>query len=159
MLQGIRRRLASDEGFTLIELMVVVLIIAVLIAIAIPSFIGFRDSAQDRQVQSDLRNALLAEKAYWNDNDFAFTTVAADLQAYEPSITLDAADPTVGIVVGTASVAATGEEIVCLTRQSESGTIFSLWEGDQTGTRYGEGSLAGASCTTTVPATHSAGGW
>ncbi|MFH2071311.1 MAG: prepilin-type N-terminal cleavage/methylation domain-containing protein, partial [Actinomycetota bacterium] len=46
MLKTIRRSLSRDEGFTLIELMVVVMIIAVLIAIAIPSFLGFRKSAQ-----------------------------------------------------------------------------------------------------------------
>ena len=40
MMKLMRKRLSSDKGFTLIELMVVVLIIAVLIAIAIPSFIG-----------------------------------------------------------------------------------------------------------------------
>ena len=45
MMKAIRKRLAADEGFTLIELMVVVMIIAVLIAIAIPSFLGFRKSA------------------------------------------------------------------------------------------------------------------
>ena len=48
MTNAIRRGLRRDEGFTLIELMVVVMIIAVLIAIAIPSFLGFRSSAQDR---------------------------------------------------------------------------------------------------------------
>ena len=47
----------DDEGFTLIELMVVVLIIAILIAIAIPTFLGARQRAQDRATQADLRNA------------------------------------------------------------------------------------------------------
>ena len=64
MLKTIRNGLKRDEGFTLIELMVVVMIIAVLIAIAIPSFLGFRKSAQDRSAQSDIRNVLLSEKAY-----------------------------------------------------------------------------------------------
>jgi len=68
MMKAIRRGLNKDEGFTLIELMVVVMIIAVLIAIAIPSFLGFRKSAQDRSAQSELRNVLLSEKAYWLDN-------------------------------------------------------------------------------------------
>jgi len=56
MMKAIRHRLSRDEGFTLIELMVVVMIIAVLIAIAIPSFLGFRKSAQDRSAQSELRS-------------------------------------------------------------------------------------------------------
>src|SRR4051795_12475232 len=71
-MQTFRARLAqrhADEGgFTLIELMVVVLIIAILIAIAIPTFLGARQRAQDRAVQSNLRNALTAEKTYYTDN-------------------------------------------------------------------------------------------
>src|SRR5262249_6810525 len=50
------RRRDGDEGFTLIELMVVVLIIAILIAIAIPTFLGARQRAQNRAAQSSLRN-------------------------------------------------------------------------------------------------------
>ena len=54
-----RRRNGDEEaGFTLIELMVVVLIIAILIAIAIPTFLGARSRAQDRAAQSSLRNSL-----------------------------------------------------------------------------------------------------
>jgi type IV pilus assembly protein PilA len=51
---GVRR---ADGGFTLIELMVVVMIIALLLAIAIPSFRGFRHSAQDRSAQATLITA------------------------------------------------------------------------------------------------------
>ena len=62
MLQTLRRRLQGERegGFTLIELMVVVLIIAILIAIAIPTFLGARTRAQDRAAQASLRNALVA---------------------------------------------------------------------------------------------------
>ena len=64
MLQALRKRLHNDEeGFTLIELMVVVLIIAILIAIAIPTFLGAKNRAQHRQQQSNLRNGLAAGRA------------------------------------------------------------------------------------------------
>ena len=60
MRQTLRRRLQGERegGFTLIELMVVVLIIAILIAIAIPTFLGARTRAQNRAAQASLRNAL-----------------------------------------------------------------------------------------------------
>ena len=48
--------------------MVVVLIIAILIAIAIPQFLGARSRAQDAAAKSDLRNALTAEKTVFTDN-------------------------------------------------------------------------------------------
>ncbi|MGZ4792162.1 MAG: prepilin-type N-terminal cleavage/methylation domain-containing protein, partial [Ilumatobacteraceae bacterium] len=47
----------EDKGFTLIELMVVVLIIAILLAIAIPTFLGAQNKAKDRSAQSSARNA------------------------------------------------------------------------------------------------------
>jgi len=48
MLDMLRKRRNDEEGFTLIELMVVVLIIAILLAIAIPTFLGARERANDR---------------------------------------------------------------------------------------------------------------
>ncbi len=59
----------EEEGFTLIELMVVVLIIAILIAIAIPTFLGARRRAQDRAAQSSARNAVTAAKAIFTDQE------------------------------------------------------------------------------------------
>ena len=87
MLQAMRKRMEDDKGFTLIELMVVVLIIAILIAIAIPTFLGLRQRAQDRAAQSDLRNALTAAKAFFTDGDTYTGFDAAEGQAIEPSLT------------------------------------------------------------------------
>ena len=53
-----------------------VLIIAILIAIAIPTFLGARKRAQDRAAQSDLRNGLTAEKTFYTDGE-AYSNVAA----------------------------------------------------------------------------------
>lgn len=76
MLESLRRRQEDEQGFTLIELMVVVLIIAILIAIAIPTFLGAQDRARDRAAQSDLRNALTAAKSIGSDFEGNWQTTA-----------------------------------------------------------------------------------
>src|ERR1700681_3211715 len=85
-----RRKNARDrgeEGFTLIELMVVVLIIAILIAIAIPTFLGARQKAQDRAAQSNLRNALTAAKtAYVDSQSYASDVANSAYTSIEPSL-------------------------------------------------------------------------
>ena len=64
-----------------------VLVIAILIAIAIPTFLGARERAQDRAAQSDLRNALTSAKVWYVDNE-DFTGTPAELMAIEPSLTI-----------------------------------------------------------------------
>src|SRR5438552_5060676 len=92
MFEAARKRLHGDEGgFTLIELMVVVLIIAILIAIAIPTFLGARQRAQDKQAQSNIRNALTTEKTYYVDNQ-AYTSTAANLRSEEHTSELQPPD-------------------------------------------------------------------
>jgi len=139
------RRRDDEQGFTLIELMVVVLIIAILIAIAIPTFLGARQRAQDRAAQSDLRNALTAEKTYYTDNQ-VYTATAATMLAIEPSLKW-----------GTTTLVSVSADTlsVCVQETSKSGTIFGLLDissGTNAGTYYGK-----AACGTPANNTVTAG--
>ncbi len=80
----------EDKGFTLIELMVVVLIIAILLAIAIPTFLGAQNKAKDRSAQSSARNALTNAKTIYADSATYATATPAALLASEPSLTFQA---------------------------------------------------------------------
>jgi type IV pilus assembly protein PilA len=83
--------LGEDAGFTLIELMVVLLILAILLAIAIPTFLGVTGGANDRAAQSNLNTALTTAKAAAANNNQTYTGIgvtgaAPSLQKNEPSI-------------------------------------------------------------------------
>lgn len=144
------RRRDGEEGFTLIELMVVVLIIAILLAIAIPTFLGARKRAQDRAAQSSLRNALTAAKTMYTDSSSyaaANENATTGLPTVEPSLTYVAtASPSTGpkmVSVSAADAAWYGAG------KSDAGTCFYIKETTTGGTKFAKGTT---DCTGTIAA-------
>src|SRR5436305_8049793 len=74
MLQKLIERGRKEKGLNLIHVMIAFLVISILITIAIPTFLGARTRAQDRQAQSNLRNAFAAEKVVYTDRSEEHTS-------------------------------------------------------------------------------------
>jgi type IV pilus assembly protein PilA len=111
-----------EDGFSLIELMTVVLVIAILLAIAIPMFLGAKDRAGDRAAQGNVHHALVAEHIVFTDSE-TFSTSNVVLRAAEPRLIYVSGIPaknTAEVYVGTDP---TGDTVV-VGVQSLSGKCF-----------------------------------
>lgn len=86
-----RLRPATRRGFTLIEVLVVIAIIGILVAVAIPQLSAYRRNAYDSEMVTELRNAATAQEAYFVKN-FKYTNTVAGLEAEgfksNPSVTI-----------------------------------------------------------------------
>ncbi len=96
MVQKLRERSSGESGFTLVELLVVMLILGLLAAIAIPSFFNQRDKAKDADAKAGVRTAQTAIESYATDNGGSYLgATAADLEAIETTLVdVNLQDPT-----------------------------------------------------------------
>jgi type IV pilus assembly protein PilA len=126
-----------EGGFTLVELMVVLLIMAILLAIAIPAFLGVKSGAYDRSTQSNLTDAIISGKTSYVATS-AYSTAASleatALGSLEPNLTFTAGLPTgSGLHVVSVNVSTDGQQLL-LVGWSASGTCWAAEdnEGDTT---------------------------
>ena len=111
---------AYERGFTLIELMIVIAIIGILAAIAIPQFSAYRTRSYNSSAQADLRNAATAQEAYFIDElTYCSTTSTLLSDTYVLYLSKN-----VTLTIVAASTDATG--YVIKTRHSSGDTTFTI---------------------------------
>jgi type IV pilus assembly protein PilA len=141
--------------------MVVVLIIGILVAIALPTFLGARERAQNRAAQSSLRNALVAAKVAYTDVSDYSTATDADLGAIEPALTYLPAATVSGtpteVSVRVSDQVVGDAQVWSAAAISESGDCFEISDNATgPGTTFGTGVAATCNGTNAIAA---AGGW
>ena len=120
MLQKLRERSGSEKGFTLVELLVVMLILGLLAAIAIPSFFNQRDKARDADAKSAARTAQTAMETYATDNSGSY----AGATAGTATDSLNVIEPTLN--ESTVSVQASTADSYTVRATSDTGNTFDI---------------------------------
>jgi type IV pilus assembly protein PilA len=141
--------IGEDAGFTLIELMVVLLILAILLAIAIPTFLGVTKSANDRAAQSNLNTGIINAKAAYQTNSQSYgapnTINAATLASAEPSLQF------VNGTAGTSTGASTSQGIISVAVSSDGNGVVLAAYSKSGNCWYEIDNTSGVATTATAP--------
>src|SRR3954465_7464756 len=128
MLSKLRERSQSESGFTLVELLVVMLILGLLAAIAVPAFFNQRDKANDAKAKTVAKTTQTAIETYATDHNGSYVgATVANLQAIEPTIPAAPAVALSGIADKTYTITSTA---------TNTGHTFTISRDDQRAVPY-----------------------
>jgi type IV pilus assembly protein PilA len=129
--------LREERGFTLVELMVVVMIIAILLALAIPTFLGFTQRANDISAKDAAALTIRVARGIQDDDGTYASVDGAALGAAEPSLTfVDGATSSTGPLVVSQEVV--GADTLYVSVFSRAGACFFVRDDLSAGTTFGE---------------------
>jgi prepilin-type N-terminal cleavage/methylation domain-containing protein len=124
---------SGERGYTLVELMVVVLILAILFSLAVVTYAGVRNSGFDTEAKANLRHAVIAAQAYYTGKDSTYMGMNAfELQSIAPEITYRDGEVTTNNDVYVSEVSESGYILKC---RSQSGIVF-MATGEDARTTY-----------------------